>query len=54
MEINLDALSLSGGVKFSPLDIEGTHSLEVEGNRIVCKGVPAWFYGGVMIERRNQ
>ncbi len=54
VEINLDALSLSGGVKFSPLDIEGTHSLEVEGNRIVCKGVPAWFYGGVMIERRNQ
>ena len=53
VEINLDLLSLSEDVSFSPLDIPGTHKLTVEGNRIVCREMPAWFYGGVMIERNK-
>lgn len=51
VELNADALSIPEGAAITPVELSGTHTLEVEGLKLRCKDMPAWFFGGALIDR---
>ena len=46
--LDFAALCLDPGATLVPLDVPGTHPLQVDGHRIHCVDMPPWAYGGVL------